>query len=291
MNILIKFCAILLLFLFVQSTSALDVEGFAPDSSIIYKIVGSAELKLHVFLPGDFNASDQRSVIVFFFGGGWKGGSLSQFYPHCEYLASRGMVAMTADYRVNSRHGTSPRECVIDGKSAVRWIREYAGELGVDPAKIAAGGGSAGGHVAASTGTTSSFEEKSENLSISSRPNALVLFNPVYDNGPTGYGYDRVKDYWQEISPLHNISEQTPPTIVFLGTKDKLIPVATAKEYKRIMEEKGRRCDLHLYENQTHGFFNFKNTKNYTNTVVEMDRFFISLGYLKGEPTLKKVLN
>lgn len=280
---------ILVVFVLVALASgySLEVDGFTPNSSIVYKTAGSAKLKLHLFLPADFRDSDQRPAIVFFFGGGWKGGSPSQFYPHCEYLASRGMVAMSADYRVNSRHGTTPRECVLDGKSAVRWIRENAKELGVDPDRITAGGGSAGGHVAAATGTVSGFEEENENLAISSRPNALVLFNPVYDNGPTGYGYERVKDYWQEISPMHNISEHTPPTIVFLGTKDKLIPVDTAKEYKRIMEENGRRCDLFLYENQTHGFFNFKNADNYYKTVFEMDRFLASLGFLNGEPTIK----
>ena len=264
---------------------ALDVKGFTPDNEPVYKTVGDTQLKLHIFNPKDLKSSDQRPAIVFFFGGGWNGGSPSQFYPHCAHLASRGMVAMAADYRVKSRNGTSPRECVMDGKSAVRWIRQHASELGVDPNKVLAGGGSAGGHVAAATGTTSGMEEDGEDLTVSSRPNALVLFNPVYDNGPDGYGHDRVKEYWREISPMHNISEDTPPTIVFLGTKDKLIPVATAERYKELMEAKGQRCELHLYKDQPHGFFNYNKTDNYEKTVEQMDRFLVSLGYLKGEPT------
>ena len=127
---------------------------------------------------------DQRPAVVFFFGGGWNGGSPSQFAPHCEYLASRGMVAMTADYRVKSRQGTTPFDCVEDGKSAIRYVRQHAKELGVDPKKIAAGGGSAGGHVAAATGTVRGMDEKNEDSGISSKPDALILFNPVYDNGP-----------------------------------------------------------------------------------------------------------
>ncbi len=194
---------------------------------------------------------------------------------------------MSAEYRTKSSHRTTPRECVKDGKSAVRWIREHAKEIGVNPQQIVAGGGSAGGHVAAATGTTKGFEEEGENLIVSSCPDALVLFNPVFDNGPSGYGHARVKDYWRGFSPMHNIDEATPPTIVFLGTKDKLIPVKTAREYKRLMEEKGRRCDLRLYEGQPHGFFNYSNIENYTTTVMEMDRFLASLGYLKGEPTLQ----
>ncbi len=175
----------------------------------------------------------------------------------------------------------------MDGKSAVRWIRQYATELGIDPERIAAGGGSAGGQVAAATGTITGFEEEGEDLTVASRPNALVLFNPVFDNGPGGYGHDRVEEYWREFSPMHNIGEETPPTIVFLGTQDHHIPVATALEYKRRMEEHGRRCDLHLYEGQPHGFFNYNQRDNYLKTVIEMDRFLASLGYLEGEPTLR----
>jgi acetyl esterase/lipase len=191
------------------------------------------------------------------------------------------MVALSADYRVKSRNKTSPKECVKDGKSAIRWIRKHAGQLGIDPDKILAGGGSAGAQVAAATATTSGFEEEGEDLTVSSRPVALVLFNPVFDNGPGGYGHDQVKEYWQAFSPMHNISEMTPPTIVFLGTNDELIPVATAEEYKRRMENNGRRCDLHLYTGQPHGFFNYKNREYYTKTVEKMDAFLLSLDFLK----------
>lgn len=267
--------------------SAFAKEKVTPGQTVNYKTIGKTELKLHVFTPEDHKASDRRPAIVFFFGGGWNKGTPRQFYQHCKYLASRGMVAMSAEYRVKSRDNTTPRECVKDGKSAVRWIRQHAKELGVDPERLAAGGGSAGGHVAAATGTIEGFEEEGEDLNVSSRPNALVLFNPVYDNGPGGYGHARVKEYWNEFSPMHNISEKIPPTIVFLGTKDKHIPVKTAKEYKRLMEESGRRCDLYLYEGQPHGFFNYGRRDNYTKTVIKMDRFLTSLGYLKGEATLQ----
>jgi acetyl esterase len=195
------------------------------------------------------------------------------------------MVAACAEYRVKSRNKTTPAECVKDGKSAVRWMRSHAEELGINPEKLAAGGGSAGGHVAAATGNVKGFEEDGEDLSVSSRANALVLFNPVYDNSSKGYGYDRVKDYWKEFSPINNIDAKSPPTVVFLGTKDKLIPVATANNFKALMEKAGVRSDLHLYKDQPHGFFN---KAKYFETLLEADKFLTSLGYLKGEPTLKK---
>ena len=230
-----------------------------------------------------FSFLDSFFGVVFFFGGGWVGGKPTQFYKQSEYLASRGMVAISAEYRIKNKHNTSPKEAVMDGKSAIRWVRLHADELGIDPKKIAAGGGSAGGHVAAATATLKQFDEEGEDASISSRPNALVLFNPVFDNSPGGYGYDRVKEYWEEFSPMHNIGTDTPPTTVFLGSKDKLIPVSTAEEYKKRMESKGMRCDLHIYQDQPHGFFN---RAKYYETVREADKFLVSLGYLKGQPTL-----
>lgn len=258
-----------------------------PDKIITYKTIDGISLKLHIFNPPNHNVSDSKSSIVFFFGGGWVVGSPTQFYKQSEYLASRGMVAISAEYRVKHKHNTSPKEAVKDGKSAIRWIRSHAKELGIDPLMIAAGGGSAGGHIAAATATLKSFNEQGEDVTISSRPNSLVLFNPVFDNGPDGFGHNHVQEYWEEFSPMHNLSMDTPPTIVFLGTMDKHIPVTTAKKYKIRMEEKGGRCDLFLYQDQPHGFFN---EAKYYETLLETDRFLISLGYLKGQPTLQNKL-
>jgi acetyl esterase/lipase len=151
------------------------------------------------------------------------------------------MVAISAEYRIQSHHGTSPRECVKDGKSALRWLRSHADELGIDPNEILAGGGSAGGHVAAATATVEAFNEAGDDDSVSCKPAALVLFNPVYNNGPEGYRYERVKDYWEAFSPAHNLSAETPPTLVLFGTKDVHFPVALAEDYKTQMEAFGGR--------------------------------------------------
>jgi acetyl esterase len=253
-----------------------------------YQQVGNATLKIDIFEPKQKDPAKKYPAVVFFFGGGWSGGSPAQFYPHCEYLAGRGMIALAADYRVKSRNGATPAECVKDGKSAVRWVRTHAARLGIDPDRIAAGGGSAGGHVAAAVATAPGFEEAGEDTKVSCRPNALVLFNPVFDNGPQGYGHDRVKEFFPAISPLHNLKPGTPPTIVFLGTQDKLIPVATAKDYQAKMQANGDRCELRLYEGQSHGFFNYReSTKTYFyRTVFEADKFLASLGWIEGVPKI-----
>jgi acetyl esterase len=295
----------------------------APDDCLTYKTVGDAALQIHVFRPAAPSAAELTPDaaapapgvsaplpgvasmapcteaptpvsaalapgIVFFFGGGWIGGTPTQFFPHCQYLASRGMVAMSAEYRVQSRHGTTPFECVADGKSAVRWIRQHSRELGVDPARLAAGGGSAGGHVAAAAGTLRGLDEPEEDHAISSIPDALVLFNPVFDNSPEGFGQDQIGERWRELSPLHNISAAAPPTVVFLGSQDRLIPVTTAERYRDVMQDVGGRCDLHVYAGEPHGFFNYRDGSNpfYATTVTTADLFLATLGYLSGEPTL-----
>lgn len=265
------------------------LRGFQGET---YKTIGDVTLMIHRIEPDGHTANDRRPAAVFFFGGGWNSGTVAQFAPHCRYLASRGMVGFVADYRVASRHQTTPFDAVTDGKSAVRWIRSNAHRLGVDPDRIAAGGGSAGGHIAAAIATVPGLETEGEDTSISSIPNALLLFNPVYDNGPGGYGHNRVKERFREISPMHNIRPGIPPAIVFLGTNDGLVPVETAREFRRLMRDAGSRSELFLYEGQPHGFFNHPEFRSqaspvwFHQTMTETDRFLTSLGYLTGEPTL-----
>ena len=218
-------------------------ERFEPDESLVYKTAGDVKLSLDVFLPPGHKPSERRPAIVFFFGGGWVGGSPKQFYPHCRYLASRGMVAISAEYRVNSRHGTTPWDCVRDGKSAVRWVRAHARQLGVDPKRIAAGGGSAGGHVAACTGTIDGLDEPGEDAAVSSRPDAMALFNPVIDTGPGGYGYSRLKEKYKTISPVEHVEPGVPPTIIFHGTRDTTVPLANCQDFQARMKKAGNRCE------------------------------------------------
>ena len=258
-----------------------------------YKQIDTITLRLFVKNPVNFNTKKRYPTIVFFFGGGWTGGTITQFKPHAEYLSSRGMITVLADYRVKSRHQATPFDAVADAKSAIRFLRQNSKKLNIDKEKIAASGGSAGGHLAAAAATVPGLNDPNDNLKVSAKPNALVLYNPVFDNGPTGYGYERVGERYPEISPIHNIGENTPPTIVFLGTKDQLIPVETAKLFKQKMELAGNRCDLFFYEDQNHGFFNYRDdskdgNKYFTESLVQTDLFLESIGYLRGKPTIGK---
>lgn len=255
--------------------------------TVLYKQIDTTNLYLEAHYPEQQDTSVAYPGLVFFFGGGWVGGDRSHFIHHAKYFSKRGLVCFLADYRTKNKHQTTPFESLKDAKSAIRYIRENAKELGIDPNSIIASGGSAGGHLAAATALINAYNEPTDDLSIDCRPNALVLFNPVIDNGPGGYGYERVDTTYREFSPLHNIKKSAPPTIIFLGTEDNLIPVTTAEYYQMVMEKVGSRCDLHLYEDQGHGFFNYRNFDYYQQTLRQADEFLITLGYLKPEPRIK----
>lgn len=236
-----------------------QTDDFKPDRSVVYKTIDDVELRLHIFEPVSHQKSAQSPAIVFFFGGGWTSGTPEQFYEQARFFADRGMVAISAEYRIKNKHGTSPFESVADGKSAIRWVRSHADELGIDPNKIVASGGSAGGHVAACTGVIKGHEEAGEDLTVSSIPNGMILFNPVLDTTAKGYGLSKVgEDRKLEISPCHQIRQDLPPTLIFHGTADTTVPFENAERFARLMKEAGNVCQLEAYEGATHGFFNGK---------------------------------
>ncbi len=272
-----------------------DLPGAQIDT---YKTVGDIDLRLWIFTPEGHSNNDRVPGIVFFFGGGWRTGTPVHFAKHCEHLAARGMVAIAADYRVASRHGVKVHSCVADAKSAVRWIRKNSEHLGIDPDRIVAAGGSAGGHLAVSTATLPSHDDPADDLSISSKPNALVLFNPIVvlapvpgKNIPSAESLAKLENRLgaepKTLSPYHNIKRGMGPTVIFHGKADKLVPYETAELFREKMLENGNRCELFGYENAGHGFFNYYGNEDKTHfkdTVKKMDSFLVSLGYLKESP-------
>lgn len=247
---------------------------------IPFKTIDDVTLSLHLYQPDGWQPEDARAAIVFFFGGGWVGGTPQQFAPQCEYLADRGMIAITAEYRVRSRHGVHPAECVADAKDAVRWVREHAMELGIDNTRIAVAGGSAGGHVAASTATLGKLAEETES-NVNCTPNALILYNPVCDTSMLGYGGKRLGTRMRELSPVHSIHPHMPPTLVFHGDADKTVPLENAVRFKRLMDEAGNACELVTYAGAGHGFFNpGRKDDQYDDTTRRLDEFLTKLGFL-----------
>jgi acetyl esterase len=233
----------------------------------VYRAVGDVKLNAYIFEPKGHAKTDRRPVAVFFFGGGWKGGTPGQFLPQCLHLAERGMMAISVDYRVKSRHNVFPQDCVRDAKAAIRWVRANAQRLGVDPDRVVAGGGSSGGHLAAATALLPGFEDD-DNKGVSSTPNAMLLFNPAVVMAPVDGHPDllpaekfadiaeRCDGRPQEVSPYHFVRAGLPPSVIFHGMNDEAVPFPTVQLFQKAMSAAGNRCELKAYEGQPHGFFN-----------------------------------
>ena len=227
---------------------------------------------------------------MFFFGGGWTNGSITQFVPQATHLAQRGMVAIVADYRVFNRQGTSPFEAMADAKSALRWVRAHAAQLGIDPNRIAAAGGSAGGHIALSAAVFDTFDEADEDKTVSSKPNALVLFNPAVDttHDTPAQLKERFGNRGRDGSPVHHLAAGLPPTLILHGKADTTVSYTDVDRYCTEARKLGNQCQLVGYEGATHGFFNSDRPEGKwrSETLLEADRFLTSIGYLpKPSPT------
>ena len=181
-------------------------------------------------------------------------------------------------------------------QEAIRFVRKNAARLGIDPDRIVAAGGSAGGHLAAACGTISGFDAPDEDTRISSRPNAMILFNPAVVLAPVdgveideqrmAALSDRLGVDPRELSPYHHVTRGTPPAVIFHGKADKTVPYATVEAFAKAMRDAGNTCELYGYDGQGHGFFNYgrANNESFVATLREADRFLAQLGYLQGDP-------
>jgi len=223
-----------------------------PAKDVVYKEASGDKLQLHVYSPPDVKPGDDRTAIVFFFGGGWTSGNPKQFEPFAQHFASLGCVAICADYRISSKHKTTPVESVRDAKSAVRYVREHAKELGIASDRIVASGGSAGGHLAACTAMVAGHWDEKDAKDADGMPNALVLFNPALDLLALGKRGDKFKP----ISPAHQVRAGLPPTLILHGTADATVPFKQVEAFAKAMKEAKNVCQVEAFEGRGHGFFN-----------------------------------
>ena len=278
-----RFFFVFLFFLLSYISFSQNDKVFIKPEKVLYKSTKQGNLNLYFYRPLDLEKSKTYNCIIFFHGGGWNSGDYKQFERQSMYFASRGMIAISAEYRIKNKHGTTPIQAMEDAKSAIRFLRLNAKSFFINPNRIAAAGGSAGGHLAAVTANIDLFDNVNEDLGISSKPNLLVLYNPVIDFGSRKWLWI---DNPSDASPVHNISKGSPPTIILTGTNDKIVPVETIMNYKKIMESVGSRCDVILYDGAEHAFFN--RGEDFIDTVLKSDIFLKSNWYLEGKPTIKQ---
>ncbi len=256
-----------------------------------YKSVGDVNLDAYVFMPEDAEGGAARSptgsrpCAVFFFGSKWDNGMVSQFAPQAVYFASRGMVSVIVDYRVAARHpGATPEQAMADARSAMRWVRQNAADMRIAPEKIVGVGASAGAHAILAAALITGYDEPDEDANISGKPNALVLFSPVVDISKGGYGLDRFGSsvLAKRANPLRHVRKGAPPTIVFHGKADRVIPSKGIRRFCRKLRWRRVPCQLVEFEGAGHGFFNFNvSARLYEATVTAADRFLAEHGYLE----------
>ncbi len=264
------------------------------DRKITYKEVGGKAFQLHVFEP-ETSAStvSNRGCIVFFFGGGWSNGDPKQFYSQSRALADLGMVAMSAEYRVTSRDQSKVIDSIADAQDAVAYVRSHAAELKIDPERIAVGGGSAGGHLAAAVATLNYRGTQPARSKADYRPNALVLFNPALVLAPVDSlelparkqiaGLEaRIGDKPESASPYHHLSKDLAPTIIFHGRADTTVPFATVELFSSKAKGLGVDCRLMGYEGEGHGFFN-RDRPKYLETRDAMIQFLRDLQFFESK--------
>jgi acetyl esterase/lipase len=277
-----------------------------PAHQFTYKQTAQGPLSLVVDYPADWKTANQRPAIVFFSAGAWTTESIDQFSRQAAYFASRGMVAIRVHIRVAAVQHTEPNAAVEDARTALRWIRAHASDLGVDPHRLVAAGGSSGGHVAACTVQCVLNAPVGEDTTISSRPDAMVLFNPILDlvtairfrPGPAAS--PALVMSWQalqrfttliadtvlqsRLSPARHVSHGDPPTLVFFGDRDLLL--VQGRAYVAAMVADSVHAELFVADSVSHGFFNM--SPWYERTLYRTDEFLASLGYLTGRPTITK---
>jgi acetyl esterase/lipase len=266
-----------------------DLQPLDNKAVATYKTTPQGDLKINLYFPRSWSNADRRPAIVFFFGGSCATGSPAQFASTAEYFATRGLVAASAEYRIESIHHTPPQACAEDAKSAIRWLRMNAPRLGVDPTRVIAGGGSSGATIAAFAAYNMTFQPDDEDASVSSKPDALVLVNPAF--GFSDRGHMTPEQTAAADGPIGafiaswTVTKGGPPAILFFGTDDTL--QEKARDFARQLIAAGTRAEFYTAEGQRHGFFNRSDSSPWHTLVLrQIDQFLASLGYLQGNPTV-----
>jgi acetyl esterase/lipase len=262
-----------------------DDDNLPKGKVYVYKQANGINREMEIYFPQGKKASQKPVAgIILFHGGGWGGGSREAFSYQCNYFASRGMVAATVTYRLRTKDDraamkdgqSSKRVCIPDVKSAIRWFKQHAKELGVDPRRIVAGGGSAGGHISLLGTTNPGLNDPNDPKGIDTSVAAYVLFNPALSKSDA-------KD--PDVDFMQHLKADFGPAIVFFGSEDKWMvngwtPAATKMKSLGITS-----VDMRIAEGESHAFFNKQPWKDIT--LIAADRFLKKLGYIKGEPTLQ----
>ncbi|OAS17442.1 alpha/beta hydrolase [Paenibacillus oryzisoli] len=276
--------------------------------SIVYKEGAGYKLRLLICRPEDWHATDARPAIVWIHGGGWRGGQPEMFLRHCHLFAARGAVTVSVEYRLMPReghdvergHAAGIETCLEDCRSAMRYIRRHAAELGIDPQRIAVVGDSAGGHLAVSLATLDNYDVDGEDATVSAMPNVIINCNGIVDF--TGRWKEMVPVIDMEkvdsdpvhawlirhklakaLSPLYQVRVGQPPMLIMHGLQDTTVVPEDAIRFYEAYSAAGNKVELLLYPHLAHAFvlFDYKTEEEEVLKVIaSIDEYLMGFGYL-----------
>jgi acetyl esterase/lipase len=267
---------------------------FAPRESIVdthrdstqvdydvetYKTVNNHSLKALIYRSRDIETNKKHPAFIFVHGGGWEIGEPEWGRDICRRYSSLGFVSISFEYRLEGKHKANALDAIADVKSAIRWTREHANDLNINPDRIVAYGFSAGGHLAACTAMVSGFDDPNDNHKFSCIPNVLIVKSAPIIIFEDNSHFSRIEDLSsvKDCSPIEHIRADLPPTLIIHGSLDPYTPLWSIKEFEKRMKRFNNRCELHIYDGIKH-----HNWDSVDEEVFEvMDKFLISLGYME----------
>jgi acetyl esterase/lipase len=229
------------------------------EADVVFGTGGGRDLKLDIYHPPG-NVKDAPGVLLIH-GGAWRSGDRTQLRGYGILLGRLGYVCVSTEYRL-SGESKWPAQ-IHDVKAALRWMRANADRLGIDPAKIAVSGNSAGGHLAlivAGTANDPAFEGEGGNAGVSTAVAAAVAFYaPVavrrrFELESSLMEPTATDDDYAGASPLNHVKKDFPPTMLIHGNKDELVPVAGSIRMYQALTEVGAPAELHVFNGAAHGF-------------------------------------
>jgi beta-xylosidase/acetyl esterase/lipase len=260
-----------------------DVEA---RRDVMYAKYGEREMRLDLFKP---KAGKLRPALIVVHGGAWITGHHTMENPLAIALAKRGYVTATVEHRL-SNEKKYPAQ-IHDLKASVRWLRANAKELGIDPNRIGAIGGSSGGHLVALLGVTNDmphFEGDGGNAKFSSRVQSVVDIDGTATfidpgniakeiKGPwdtntklTGFTYAENPAIWKEASPITHVNKRSAPTLFLNSSADR--PFQQREEMAAKLNDLGVYSTIFTVPNTPHPFWLFKPW--FDTTVEQADIFF-----------------
>ncbi len=252
--------------------------GVKMERDISYVSNGDEAQKLDLYLP-EKPAEHPLPLIVHIHGGGWMGGN--KFPCPVVGMVSKGYVVASVEYRF-SQKAKFPAQ-IQDCQAAIRWLRANSKQHNIDPDRVGAVGGSAGGHLSALVGTAGGKkafapiggnEEQSDRVQavcdIYGPANFSTVMKQAADdknvrnifkfNSPSdpysqliGVSLEGNQEKTDAVSPVHYVSQDNPPMLILHGTHDALVPLAQSEEFAAALKENGVKVWLQKLPGSGHG--------------------------------------